>query len=74
MTYVIPGFLHVIPGLTRNLVSNHFSGYKIPDQARNDVKEFAYIPLLFNYLRTAAIPGSSLPSRYSSIAPPPVET
>ena len=26
------------------------------------------------YLRTAAIPGSSIPSRYSSIAPPPVET
>ena len=28
----------------------------------------------YDYLRTAAIPGSSLPSRYSSIAPPPVET
>ena len=26
------------------------------------------------YLRTAAIPGSSIPSKYSSIAPPPVET
>ena len=26
------------------------------------------------YLRIAAIPGSSIPSKYSSIAPPPVET
>ena len=28
----------------------------------------------YDYLRIAAIPGSSLPSRYSSIAPPPVDT
>jgi hypothetical protein len=27
-----------------------------------------------NYPRIALIPGSSFPSRYSSIAPPPVET
>lgn len=27
-----------------------------------------------DYSRMAAIPGSSMPSRYSSIAPPPVET
>ncbi len=30
--------LYVIPGLTRNLVANHLSGYKIPGQARNDVR------------------------------------
>ena len=27
-----------------------------------------------DYSRMAAMPGSSLPSRYSSIAPPPVDT
>lgn len=30
--------------------------------------------LLFAYLRIAATPGSSVPSMYSSSAPPPVDT
>ena len=32
------------------------------------------IPLIYFYSLIALIPGSSIPSRYSSIAPPPVET
>ena len=40
--------------------------------ARRPTKQIAS-PCAF-YLRIAAIPGSSLPSRYSSIAPPPVDT
>ena len=33
-----------------------------------------YVWLSVSYSRIAAIPGNSIPSRYSSIAPPPVET
>ncbi len=46
---------------------------------RQEVKEhFPIIQnssfIINNYYLSAAIPGSSFPSKYSSIAPPPVDT
>ena len=47
-------------------VNEHFEGE--PDA------EIAKLDNLFYYLRIAATPGNSLPSIYSSSAPPPVDT
>ena len=41
----------------------------------DDVKDFTtYLKVEKNYFKIAAIPGNTLPSSISSIAPPPVET
>ena len=54
-----------------------------PDRESSDMENLRiHVPVYhqevkhkhINYLRIAAIPGSSFPSRYSSIAPPPVDT
>ena len=47
---------------------------KTSSRPQNDVFLWPTADILKDYARIAAIPGSSFPSRYSSIAPPPVDT